>query len=106
MIVPPKLKQGDEIRIIAPARSLSLLSEDLIKLAKENFEKQAPSGETAIENIWRCPRRVITSLENSRRQLGLKFRVYVQAGGGKIREWIFKKKKKNAGKPRKTKAAN
>ncbi len=40
MIVPPKLKQGDEIRIIAPARSLSLLSEDLIKLAKENFEKQ------------------------------------------------------------------
>lgn len=40
MIVPPKLKQGDEIRIIAPARSLSLLSEDLVRLAKENFEKQ------------------------------------------------------------------
>jgi len=40
MIIPPKLKQGDEIRIIAPARSLSLLSEDLVKLAKENFEKQ------------------------------------------------------------------
>ena len=40
MIVPPKLKQGDEIRIIAPARSLSLLSEDLVKLAKENFENQ------------------------------------------------------------------
>ena len=40
MIVPPKLKQGDEIRIIAPARSLSLLSEDLVKLAKKNFENQ------------------------------------------------------------------
>jgi len=40
MIIPPKLKQGDEIRIIAPARSLSLLSEDLVILAKENFEKQ------------------------------------------------------------------
>jgi len=40
MIIPSKLKQGDEIRIIAPARSLSLLSEDLVKLAKENFEKQ------------------------------------------------------------------
>ncbi len=40
MIIPPKIKQGDEIRIIAPARSLSLLSEDLVKLAKENFEKQ------------------------------------------------------------------
>lgn len=40
MIIPPKLKQGDEIRIIAPARSLSLLSDNLVKLAKENFEKQ------------------------------------------------------------------
>jgi len=39
-MIPPKLKQGDEIRIIAPARSLSLLSNDLVKLAKENFEKQ------------------------------------------------------------------
>ena len=40
MMIPQKLKQGDEIRIIAPARSLSLLSEDLVNLAKENFEKQ------------------------------------------------------------------
>ncbi len=40
MIVPLKLKQGDEIRVVAPARSLSLLSEELVKLAKENFEKQ------------------------------------------------------------------
>ncbi|NQU78969.1 LD-carboxypeptidase [Candidatus Woesearchaeota archaeon] len=37
---PPKLKQGDEIRVIAPARSLSLLSEENVQLAKENFEKQ------------------------------------------------------------------
>ena len=40
MIVPPKLIQGDEIRVIAPARSLSLLSEELIQTAKENIEKQ------------------------------------------------------------------
>jgi muramoyltetrapeptide carboxypeptidase len=40
MIVPQKLKQGNEIRVIAPARSLSLLSEDLIKIARENFEKE------------------------------------------------------------------
>ncbi|MFH0875794.1 MAG: S66 peptidase family protein [archaeon] len=39
-MIPPKLKQGDEIRVIAPARSLSLLSDDLIKQAKENIEKQ------------------------------------------------------------------
>ena len=40
MIVPDKLKKGDEIRIVAPAQSLSLLSAGLIKLAKENLEKQ------------------------------------------------------------------
>lgn len=40
MIVPPKLKQGDEIRVIAPAKSLSFLSDDLVHLAWHNFEKQ------------------------------------------------------------------
>lgn len=40
VITPKKLEIGDEIRIIAPSRSLSLLKEDTINLAKENFEKQ------------------------------------------------------------------
>ena len=40
MIIPQKLKRGDEIRIIAPARSLSLLSEENIQLAKTNLERQ------------------------------------------------------------------
>jgi len=40
MITPEKLKQGDEIRVIAPARSLSILSEDLIKFAIKNLENQ------------------------------------------------------------------
>ena len=40
MIVPSKLKKGDEIRVIAPARSLSLLSDELVNLARENFENQ------------------------------------------------------------------
>lgn len=40
MIIPKKLQAGDEIRIIAPARSLSLLSEEHIDLAKEKLEKQ------------------------------------------------------------------
>ncbi len=39
-IISAKLKKGDEIRIIAPSRSLSLLNDDFIKLAKENLEKQ------------------------------------------------------------------
>ena len=38
MIIPEKLKQGDEIRIIAPARSLSLLSEENINSAVKNLE--------------------------------------------------------------------
>jgi len=40
MLTPEKLHIGDEIRIIAPSRSLSLLSEETIRLAKENLEKQ------------------------------------------------------------------
>ncbi len=38
MIIPQKLKIGDEIRIIAPSRSLSLLSEENINLAKTKLE--------------------------------------------------------------------
>jgi len=38
--IPSKLKKGDEIRIIAPARSLSLVSEENIKIAKDSLEKQ------------------------------------------------------------------
>lgn len=40
MITPEKLQIGDEVRIIAPSRSLSLLHEETIRLAKENLEKQ------------------------------------------------------------------
>ena len=39
-IIPAKLKKGDEIRIIAPSRSLSLLKEETLNLAKEILEKQ------------------------------------------------------------------
>ncbi len=40
MIIPEKLKKGDEIRVIAPARSLSLLSEENIELATEKLERE------------------------------------------------------------------
>ena len=33
-IIPEKLKKGDEIRIIAPSRSMKILGEDVIKIAK------------------------------------------------------------------------
>ncbi len=37
-IIPEKLKKGDEIRIIAPSRSMNLLSDDTIERAKKNLE--------------------------------------------------------------------
>ncbi|MGN7386359.1 S66 family peptidase [Sporosarcina sp. SAFN-015] len=38
MRIPEKLKQGDEIRIIAPSRSASILSEEGVQTAKERLE--------------------------------------------------------------------
>ncbi len=40
MLIPDKLKTGDEIRVIAPARSLSLLSKENIFLAQDKIESQ------------------------------------------------------------------
>lgn len=37
-MIPQKLKPGDEIRIIAPSRSMAILGEDCIKLATERLE--------------------------------------------------------------------
>jgi len=38
-IIPPKLKKGDEIRIVAPSRSMAIISEDGRKTAQEKLEK-------------------------------------------------------------------
>lgn len=38
-IIPNKIKKGDEIRIIAPSRSMKILKEDVINLAKERLEE-------------------------------------------------------------------
>ncbi len=38
-IIPDKLKIGDEIRVIAPSRSMKILNEQTIKLAKERLEE-------------------------------------------------------------------
>lgn len=39
-MIPYKLKKGDEIRVIAPSRSLSILSEEIIFGAVQRLEKQ------------------------------------------------------------------
>ena len=38
-IIPKKLKVGDEIRIIAPSRSLKVLEEDIIENATKKLEE-------------------------------------------------------------------
>lgn len=37
-MIPNKLKKGDEVRVIAPSRSMKILKEDCIKLATERLE--------------------------------------------------------------------
>ena len=39
MIVPPKLKKGDEIRVISPSHSLKMLSDDVITDAKNKLNE-------------------------------------------------------------------
>jgi len=39
-IIPEKLKRGDEIRVVAPAMSLSVVSDENIKLAKDKLEAE------------------------------------------------------------------
>lgn len=38
-MIPQKLKAGDEVRIVAPSRSMAILGEDCIKIATERLEK-------------------------------------------------------------------
>ena len=37
-IIPDKLKVGDEIRVIAPSRSMNLLNEETISIATKRLE--------------------------------------------------------------------
>jgi len=62
-VIPSKLKKGDEIRIIAPARSLSLLDDSFIQLAKENIEKQGYIV-TFSKNCKECDMFVSSSIKS------------------------------------------
>jgi len=37
MIIPEKLKKGDKVMVVAPSRSMSIVSDDVLKLAKKRF---------------------------------------------------------------------
>ena len=45
MIVPSKLKKGDEVRIIAPSRSMVILKEDCINFAISLLTKTKAKGQ-------------------------------------------------------------
>lgn len=36
-VYPEKLKTGDEVRVIAPARSMAIISEEVRKIANQRF---------------------------------------------------------------------
>jgi muramoyltetrapeptide carboxypeptidase len=55
VIIPQKLKKGDEIRVIAPSRSLSLLSKDIVKAAKEKLENEGFRVRMSKKRIFSCP---------------------------------------------------
>lgn len=55
MKVSNKLKQGDKIRVIAPARSMDIISEDQVGIARENFIEMGLKVEFA-EHVYESTR--------------------------------------------------
>lgn len=59
-IIPAKLNIGDEIRVIAPSRSMQILSESVIKIATERLKKMgfkvtfAKNVNNSINNDFKC----------------------------------------------------
>lgn len=59
-IIPNKLYVGDEIRVIAPSRSMNLLSEEVVKIAKNRLEQigfKVTFGKNVMNSInddFRC----------------------------------------------------
>lgn len=52
-LVPERLKAKDEIRVIAPSRSMAILTKDIIHLAKEKLEKEGFKV-TFGKNVMKC----------------------------------------------------
>lgn len=54
LIVPEKLKQGDEVRVIAPSRSMKILNKDVIETATKKLEELGlvvTFGKN-VDNVW------------------------------------------------------
>lgn len=53
-IIPEKLQIGDEIRVIAPSRTMSILKDDIIQNAKQRLEKlgfKVTFGKNVLKSI-------------------------------------------------------
>ncbi|MFC4402278.1 S66 family peptidase [Gracilibacillus xinjiangensis] len=72
MIIPNKLKAGDEIRIIAPSRSASILSEEGIQTAKKRLVKMGFKVSFA-EHIFECDIQNSSSIKHRLEDLHIAF---------------------------------
>jgi len=57
-----------------------------------------PEGSKNPLNMWRCQHLFIERLERSKKQLGIRFKIYNREGSGQLRQVIFSKKKKASSK--------
>jgi len=65
------------------------------KICTSELDEQNACREMLCEdgkrrNLWRCDYQTVGIMRQNRQQLNLRFRVFVQEGGGKIREFSFK----------------
>jgi ribosome-binding ATPase YchF (GTP1/OBG family) len=77
-MIPSKLKPGDEVRVIAPSRSMLILGEDCKKLATERLEALGLK-ESGLDTVIR----------ESYDLLGLMS--FLTAGEPEVRAWTIKK---------------
>ena len=61
--------------------------------SEDNACESMPCADGKRHNLFRCDHEAITNLRRNRRQLHLRFKVFVQEGQGAIRPWSVKKNK-------------
>ena len=63
------------------------------EVPEENFSRGVICEDGIPHNLWGCDYRIVATLIRSKRDLGLKFRIFNRCGNGKIRECAFLFKK-------------
>lgn len=59
-IIPEKLKNGDEIRVIAPSRSMSVIKQEIVDMAKDRLENMGfkltfgKNVSNSVNNYYKC----------------------------------------------------